>query len=66
MEDIKYFQIIKCNLFEYFIRLFDFLHFNKKNDEFSYGIILQDGSTINILTLSRYLAIKVNDKEFQT
>ncbi|CAK64459.1 unnamed protein product (macronuclear) [Paramecium tetraurelia] len=46
--------------------LFDFLHFKKRNDEFSYGIILQDGPVLSSLTLSRYLAIKVNFKEFQT
>ncbi|CAD8118400.1 unnamed protein product [Paramecium sonneborni] len=46
--------------------LFDFLHFKRKNDEFSYRIILQDGSCISSLILSRYLAIKVKDKEFQT
>ncbi|CAD8190035.1 unnamed protein product [Paramecium pentaurelia] len=46
--------------------LFDFLHFKMRNDEFSYGIILQDGPILNSLTLSRYLAIKVKFKEFQT
>ncbi|CAD8124159.1 unnamed protein product [Paramecium sonneborni] len=46
--------------------LFDFLYLKKKNDEFSYRIILQDGSCISSLTLSRFLAIKINDKEFQT
>ncbi|CAK62646.1 unnamed protein product (macronuclear) [Paramecium tetraurelia] len=56
---------IKCN-YLLFSRLFDFLHFKRMNDEFSYGIILQDGPLLSSLTLSRYLAIKVKDKEFQT
>lgn len=52
-----------CNII-FIFSLFDFLQYKTKDDEFSYGLVLQDGPMLSSLFLSRYLAIKVKDTEF--